>query len=78
MGKNDRRFVKRKTRRLYVAIDRNIQTVLDIKAVFEDTHPEHAVLLTGIARAFLTVQKLLEKFYVLTWGHEPKDWYADV
>ena len=75
--KSDRRWAKRKARRLYRRMDNTMTQVLELKEAFEPDHPDYASMLDGIAKMILQVQDFVSAFYKLAWGHVPTDWYQD-
>jgi len=77
-GRKDRRYAKRTTRALWRRYERDLETILTLKDMFGDTHPEHSKLLDLLAQNTLICQGMVEDFYRVTWGSIPDSWDSDV
>lgn len=73
-----RRWAKRRTRRMYVRMDKMMSDLVEVKEMFDPDHPDLGEVIETIARTVQVAQALLERFYLAAWGMIPGDWHSDV
>jgi len=74
MARRKRDNLKRKVAQIYFELDRAMQDALELKAIFDEHHPELGDVLEVVAAVCLQDQELLAKFWTEAWGQEEIRW----
>jgi len=74
MTRTKRDGLKRKAAQIYFELDRAMFGALELKAIFDEHHPELGSVLEVVAAVCLQNQELLCKFWAEAWGQEAPRW----
>lgn len=73
MGQTKRDKLKRSLAQAHNDLDRAMANLLQVKAVFDEHHPDLGEHLEMIAKSCLMTQQAILQFWAHSWGKAPRD-----
>lgn len=77
MGKESRRYAKRKARQVYRRMDNVMRGLIELAEMYQKDAPEEVFVLTALIKGTAMYQDNFSDWYAHVWGSPPSDWYSD-